>query len=375
MKKIILLNNIVRDLLIFRKHLIAYLIERDYQVYAMATDFTFETRHQITEMGAIPVDYSFARGGLNPFSDLRNMYKLERIIEDIAPDVVVASFVKPVIYGTIASYRAKVPKVIAMVEGLGYPFTEQPNGQSLKAKLIKAIQILLYKIALPKAHTVVFLNHNDPTDLLVKYRIPVRRKAILGGIGLILDEFPYSEAPTQPISFIFVARLLREKGVFEFLQAAEIVKAKHPEVLFKVVGSLDNENPGALREKELTHYIENQTIVYPGYVQDVNNWIKESSVFVLPSYREGMPRSTQEAMAVGRAVITTDVPGCRETVIDGKNGFLVPVWDVPALVKAMEYFIANPQEINRMGAESYAIAAERFDGDKVNEKLFKMIEN
>ena len=207
----------------------------------------------------------------------------------------------------------------------------------------------------------------------MKYRIPVRRQAILGGIGLILDEFPYSEAPTQPISFIFVARLLREKGVFEFLQAAEIVKAKHPEVLFKVVGSLDNENPGALREKELTHYIENQTIVYPGYVQDVNNWIKESSVFVLPSYREGMPRSTQEAMAVGRAVITTDVPGCRETVIDGKNGFLVPVWDVPALVKAMEYFIANPQEINRMGAESYAIAAERFDGDKVNERLFKMI--
>ena len=121
MKKIILLNNIVRDLLIFRKHLITYLIERDYQVYAMATDFTFETRHQITEMGAIPIDYSFARGGLNPFSDLRNMYKLERIIEDIAPDVVVASFVKPVIYGTIASYRAKVPKVIAMVEGLGYP--------------------------------------------------------------------------------------------------------------------------------------------------------------------------------------------------------------------------------------------------------------
>ena len=181
----------------------------------------------------------------------------------------------------------------------------------------------------------------------MKYRIPVRRQAILGGIGLILDEFPYSQAPTQPISFIFVARLLREKGVFEFLQA--------------------------LREKELTHYIENQTIVYPGYVQDVNNWIKESSVFVLPSYREGMPRSTQEAMAVGRAVITTDVPGCRETVIDGKNGFLVPVWDVPALVKAMEYFIANPQEINRMGAESYAIAAERFDGDKVNERLFKMI--
>lgn len=374
MKKIILLNNIARDILIFRRHLIKFLIAHNYTVYAMATDFTSDTKEKVEELGAIPIAYSFARTGLNPLADIKNMKYLEKLFREIAPDIILSSFAKPVIFGTLAAKRAGVPKIIAMVEGLGYAFTQQPKGQSIKAKMIKYAQVLLYKIALPKADCVLFLNQDDPKDLLDRYFIKVKKREVLGGIGLDLNEYQFSQVITTSISFVFIARLLREKGIFEFLKAAEQVKKKYPAVVFKVIGSFDTENPGALKRRELQYYIENNIIEYPGFVTNIKDWIKESSVFVLPSYREGVPRSTQEAMAMGRAVITTDVPGCRETVVEGKNGFLIPKWDVVALAKAMEYFIENPEEIIRMGEESHKIALEKFDGEKVNQRLLKIIE-
>ena len=373
MKKIILLNNTAQNILGFRKHLVQFLLAHNYQVYAMATDFTAQTKEEVASLGAIPSDYTFARGGLNPFADLKNMKQLEGIFKQIQPDILLTSFSKPVIFGTLAAKRAKVPKIIAMLEGLGYTFTEQPNGQSLKAKIIKQIQVFLYKKALPKADTMIFLNPDDPKDLLDRYHIKVKKREILGGIGLDLNEYKFTNAPTKPVSFVFIGRLLREKGIFEFLKAAEQVKKKYPVVVFKVIGSFDSENPGALKQGELQYYIENNIIEYPGFVTSIKDWIRESSVFILPSYREGVPRSTQEAMAMGRAVITTDVPGCRETVVEGKNGFLIPRWNVAALAKAIEYFIENPEEIKRMGEESHKIALEKFDGEKVNQKLFNII--
>lgn len=376
MKKIILLNNTAQNIIGFRKHLIESLTTHNYSVYAMATDYTDETKRKVEELGAIPIDYTFARGGVNPFADLKNMKQLERIFKQIQPDIVFSSFSKPVIFGTLAAKKAKIPKIIAMLEGLGYTFTEQPNGQSLKAKIIKYIQIFLYKIALPKADTVIFLNPDDPKDLLDRYHIKVKKREILGAIGLNLNEYKYSIPPTEPISFVFIARLLREKGIFEFLQAAEKINKIYPHVIFNVIGSLDTENPGGLKKDELEYYIEKNIINYPGFVNNVDDWITKSSVFVLPSfYREGVPRSTQEAMAIGRAVITTDVPGCRETVENGRNGFLIPKWNVPALVESMEYFIKNTDEIIHMGKESYQIALEKFDGNKINEKLLSIIEN
>ena len=376
MKKIIILDTLSKDVFLFRKHLIQFLVAQQYIVYIMATDFTPATKEKVIQLGATPIDYTFDRGGLNPFADLRNMKLLQKTFAKIQPDVLLARASKPVIFGTLAAKKAKVPKIIAMLEGLGYTFTEQPNGQSLKAKIIKKIQVFLYKIALPNANIVLFLNPDDPRDLLDKYHITVKKREVLGAIGLDFKDYPFSNAPTSPISFIFVARLLREKGIFEYLKAVEIVKAKYPSVIFKVIGSFDSENPGALKKEELDKYIQKGFITYPGFVNNVNQWIAESSVFVLPSYyREGVPRSTQEAMAIGRAVITTDVSGCRETVVNGKNGFLIPKWDVKALAQAMQYFIENPTEISRMGMESYQIALEKFDGEKVNEKLLKIIES
>jgi glycosyltransferase involved in cell wall biosynthesis len=167
--------------------------------------------------------------------------------------------------------------------------------------------------------------------------------------------------------------MLVEKGVYEYLAAARIVKLKYPDSEFVILGGLDPDNPAALSKEQLSLAISEGLVIYPGHVSNVPEWLANSHVFVLPSYREGFPRSTQEAMAMGRAIITTDVPGCRETVQDGKNGFLIPLFDVGALAEKMIYLIEYPDKIARMGNESYSIALEKFDVNKINPVLEKLI--
>jgi glycosyltransferase involved in cell wall biosynthesis len=195
--------------------------------------------------------------------------------------------------------------------------------------------------------------------------------SVLGGIGLNLRDYPYSRPSTDVLSFIFVGRLLAEKGVREYVAAARLVKLQYPNVKFVMLGDLDEANPGALSREELEQLVHKGVVTHPGHVDDVRDWLKQSSVFVLPSYREGVPRSTQEAMAMGRPVITTDVPGCRDTVIDGKNGFIIPPFSVPDLVEKIIFFIENPHCIESMGLASHVMAQARFDAVKVNSRLLE----
>ena len=206
------------------------------------------------------------------------------------------------------------------------------------------------------------------------YKFKKSETYILGGIGLNLKNYQFSEVSIKPVKFLFIGRLLKEKGIFELIQAMRIVKSKYENVHFTILGAIDHENLGALKQETLDSLLREKLFEYPGYVSNVEDWITQTSVFILPSYREGVPRSTQEAMAIGRPVITTDVPGCRDTVVDGVNGFLVPKWDVKALVEKMCFFIENPEQINIMGTESYKIACEKFDVHKVNKKLFEIME-
>ena len=358
----------------FRADLIRTLLRKGYQVYAFTSEYTAEDLKKIEKLGATPITYTLNRGGLNPLADMVATYRLSKKIKEINPDLVFSYFSKPVIFGTLAAKLAKAPRVIGMLEGLGYTFTEQPEGLSKKTKLIKKIQVFLYKIALPQLDQLIFLNPDDPKDLIERYAINVKNIEVLGGIGLNLEHYKYSTNFIPDISFIFIARLLAEKGIHDYIKAAKIVKEKYPSVKFTVLGAIDKEALGSLKEEELESLVKTNIIEYPGHVSNVSEWIEKSSVFVLPSYyREGVPRSTQEAMAIGRAVITTDVPGCRETVIDGVNGFLVPKWNPEALAEKMIYFIENPAQTQVMGAESYKIAVEKFDADKVNQRLVNML--
>ncbi|MEV4850565.1 glycosyltransferase family 4 protein [Acinetobacter lwoffii] len=358
----------------FRAELIKNLNLKNITVYAFTTDNDALELEKIRELGAIPISYQLNRGGLNPLADMLATYKLAQQIKQLKPDLVFSYFAKPVIFGTLAAKIVKVPKIIGMLEGLGYTFTDQPNGLSSKTKLIKAIQVFLYKLALPKLDQLILLNHDDKTDLLINNDIEVKETYILGGIGLDLNQYKYSPAKkTLPIQFLFIGRLLKEKGIHDFIAAAQIVKQKFPQTIFTVLGGIDEANLGALTQGELTQYIDQNVIDYPGYVENIAEWIKQSHVFVLPSYREGVPRSTQEAMAIGRPVITTDVPGCRDTVIDGVNGFLVPKWNPQALAEKMIYLIEHPEQVRMMGDQSHKIAIEKFDAEKVNQRLLEIL--
>lgn len=373
--KIVIISQVVTPgLLIFRKSLIEELVSRGHEVYCFAADYSESSRNKILELGATPVDYSLSRAGLNPFRDFFDLIKLSRELKEINPDLVFASFVKPVIYGGLAAKWAGVPNRIGMLEGLGYVFTEQLYAPPIKVKLIRFAQVLLYKLSIPTLSKIIFLNPDDPIDLIDNYKIKAKKVEVLGGIGLDLNDFPYVEPKLDRLRFIFIGRLLAEKGIHEYLAAAKKVKEKYPLVEFVVLGGLDEENPGGLKQKELEHLIAENIIIYPGYVENTSKWIADSGVFVLPSYREGLPRSTQEAMAVGRAVITTDRPGCRETVIDGENGYLVPPWNPKALYEAMCKFVENPQLIKTMGVRSHQMAKERFDVRVVNQKLMKLLD-
>ncbi|MHA3083454.1 glycosyltransferase family 4 protein [Acinetobacter sp. ANC 5383] len=375
MKKILIIGTIASSFYTFRKDLILALVAKGHKVYTFTTDNDPIELAKISALGVIVSHYEFSRGGLNPLADLINSHALYKKIKAIQPDIVFSYFAKPVIFGTIAAKLAKVPKIYAMIEGLGYSFTEQPEGLSRKAKIIQNIQVMLFKIALPLADKVIFLNSDDSKDLINQFNINIKQRDILGGIGLHLNDYPYHPWQiSDTITFLFIGRLLKEKGINEFVAAAKIVKKKFPRIRFVVLGSLDKNNPGCLSEDLLNQLVNTQVIEYPGQVTNIVDWITKSDVFVLPSYREGVPRSTQEAMAVGRAIITTDVPGCRETVIDGQNGFLVPKWNPQALAEKMIYFIEHPEQIKKMGDESYRIAQEKFDSNKVNAKLLKILE-
>ena len=372
--KVVIIGTTAGGILGFRKDFIKSLATKGHQVYTFATDFTPAQKEQVKALGAIPVDYTLSRSGMNPVADLKTLLQLKKLLQDIQPDVVFSYFSKPVIYGTLAAALAKVPRRVAMLEGLGFVFTEQPTGLSFKTKLIRRIQVMLYCTAFRFADRVVFLNPDDPVDLLERYKIKTRNVSVLGGIGLNLADYPYSAAPSQPVRFIFIGRLLAEKGVNEYIAAAQLVKQRYPDAEFVMLGGLDEANPGGLTREELDMHAAKGTVIYPGHVDNVDEWVAGSSVFVLPSYyREGVPRSTQEAMAIGRAVITTDVPGCRETVVNGVNGFFVPPWSSEQLAEKMIRFIEQPELIKQMGQESYRIAQEKFDAQEVNERLVAML--
>lgn len=373
--KVVIVGTVASSFYGFRADLIKTLFKKGHQVYAFTSEYNTDDLKKIEQLGATPIPYTLNRGGLNPLLDILATYKLSQKIRKIQPDLVFSYFTKPVIFGTLAAKWAKVPRIIGMLEGLGYTFTEQPEGLSKKTQLIKKIQVFLYKIALPQLDQLIFLNPDDPKDLLEKHAISVKNVEVLGGIGLNLQDYPYQPLSNiyLPLKFLFIGRLLKEKGIHEFVQAAKLVKKIYPDTEFTVLGAIDHHNLGALQQTDLDTLISSNIIQYPGHVSNIKDWIADSHVFVLPSYREGVPRSTQEAMAIGRAIITTDVPGCRETVINTKNGFIVPKWNPEALAEKMIYFIEHPEQARLMGAESYKIAVEKFDAEKVNQRLVNIL--
>jgi len=371
-KTIAIISNVAPSLIGFRGPLIRDLVATGAKVYALAPDFDDNLREQVRNLGAEPIDYSLSRTGMNPFRDILDTFRLAVLLRRLRPDVTLGYTIKPVIYGTIAAWLARVPRRVAMITGLGYVFTPSGASSSWSRTLLRTTVLKLYTFALAKVDRVIFQNPDDLKEFTDAGVVSQDKAVNAGGTGVDLQELPLSPPVTKPVTFLLAARLLREKGICEYVEAARTIKARYPEVRFILLGGLDT-NPGGISRDEIRAWVEEGVVEWPGHVP-VKPWFAQASVYVLPSYyREGVPRSTQEAMAMGRPVITTDAPGCRETVEHGVNGFLVPPRDVEALVGAMERFIKEPALIETMGKESRRLAEERFDVRKVNARLMEFI--
>jgi glycosyltransferase involved in cell wall biosynthesis len=257
-----------------------------------------------------------------------------------------------------------VPRFVCLVTGLGYAFT---GGREPKRLLSRLVGRMMYKRAFRRAFLAVFQNPDDLGEFRRLGLLPPSLPTLLvAGSGVDIGHYAPAPLPAGA-SFLMIARLLKDKGVRELTQAAARLKAEHPEVRISLAGFLDT-SPDGIGQAGVDRLLA-ANVAYLGLQDDVRRSIAAHSVYVLPSYREGTPRSVLEAMAMGRPVITTDAPGCRETVVDGVNGLLVPPRDWEALYRAMLRFVEEPELIAPMGAQSRRIAEERFDVRKVNAAL------
>jgi glycosyltransferase involved in cell wall biosynthesis len=354
------------SLILFRAPLISALTESGYRVAAIAPKID-QVANELAKLGAVAIDVPIANASLNPAATLASYRAVSKAIRDIAPVAVISYTIKPVTLGSIAAWRAGVPKVVALVTGLGFAFT---SGGGAKRRLSRFAAKAMYWAALRRCSAILFQNADD-RDHFVSLGL-VRRGdnvAIINGSGIDVEAFVPAPFPAR-LSFLMISRLLGDKGVREYGKAALHLKKRFPDVSFKLVGYFD-ESPDRISESELTEMIAGG-VEFVGRLEDVRPAIAECSVYVLPSYREGTPRSVLEAMAMGRPVITTDAPGCRETVEPGRNGFLVEPRTVEPLARAMEKFIEDPSLIPAMGAESRTIAESKYDARAVNRTIMQV---
>jgi len=367
--KIALLGTTAQVSLNFRRPVIDKLRQNGHEVFLLCNDYNTDTRAQAKKLGVQPIDSPLTRSSLNPISAIRETRHLCKIFKDIKPEVVFSFFSKPAIFGTLAAHHAKVPKIMAMLEGLGYYFTERNKKTTIKDKFIKATQVFLYRFSFKKLNHLILLNTADYIDLIETYKINPKRTTILGGIGVDFSNFYYTPINHHYINFLFVGRLLYDKGIREFTEAAKNIKKDFPKTYFTVIGDVDPQNPASLSLDEKKRLEDKGVVSFKGYTQNIKQELIDSSVFVLPSYREGMPLSTQEAMAVGRAVITTTTPGCFNTVQEGRTGFLIPPFSSEALEKKMRYFIMNKHKIKELGYNAHVFAKKHFNANKQSATL------
>jgi len=290
----------------------------------------------------IPVD----RRGINPLADIRLLASLFFLYRRLRPDVVLHFTIKPVIYGSVAARLAGVPRIINTVTGLGYAFTGRQSGW------LKRLVMPMYRAAIASAHFTFFQNSEDRAFFVSRNLARPEKTGVLPGSGVDCDRFrPRPEAlDDEGPMVLMVARLLEDKGVREYAQAARIVRGKRPDARFVILGRRDDRNPSVIPEKEIAGWIDEGVLEWPGETDDVRPWLAKARVVALPSYREGTPRSLLEASAMARAIVATDVPGCRDVVEHGRTGLLVPVKDAAALAEAVASLLENPGLCGKMGA-------------------------
>ncbi|OCY54417.1 glycosyltransferase family 4 protein [Acinetobacter pittii] len=372
--KFLMISSFLPSVLNFRGKLLEAIHHQGHEIHIIAPDLELfqPEMDKLKSLGYSVYSVEMQRTGTNPIADIKTLFEIYKITKKIKPDYVLSYTIKPVIYGTLAAYLAKVPNRFSLITGLGYAFQNVDN--TSKRSTFQKIVHWLYKQALIRSSKVFFQNPDDLALFkqlnLLSNKVPA---VVVNGSGVNVADFEVVNLPRAVngevrVSFLLIARLLQDKGIREYVEAAKLIKKEYPQIEFNLVGWID-ENPTAIKQQELDSWIDGKIIKYWGKLSDVRPAIAESSIYVLPSYREGTPRTVLEAMSMGRAIITTDAPGCRETVEHDGNGYLVEVKSVTSLEMAMRKFIQNPELAEIMGTRSREIALHKYDVHQVNHHM------
>ncbi len=365
--KVAVITSSTRTLVTFRYDFLLALKKTGAEVIAFGPKDETKTE-VVKKLKAIGVSFTvipIANTGLNPLQDWATFKTLKFMLKRQKITHVFAYTLKPVIYGSLAAAAVGIKKVTSMMTGLGHLYTFH----DLRTKILRFVSDCLLKRAFKANRTVFFQNKDDAQVLLDLDLLPREKMALVNGSGVNLKQFSETPLPQQtPLTFLFVGRLLKSKGFYEYCEAVQMVRQKYPGMRYQVLGGY-HLNPAKVGHEESIKLMKESGIDYLGEVSDVLPYLQEAHVIVLPSYREGTPKALLEALAVGRPLITTNAPGCCETVSEEANGILVHIEDPWAVAEAMRFFIEHPENLQPMAKASRKLAEEKFDVHVVNKTL------
>ncbi len=367
--KILILGAYPNSIISFRGQLIKSLVAGGNEVMVMTAPASAQIIAQIELLGATFTAFPVQRNGLNPLADLQTCYFLTKVMKAWRPDKILAYTIKPVIWGGIANSFTAKADFYALISGLGYAF----EAGSLLRNLVNQLVKRLYKFSLSTSKAVIFQNEDNQQVFIDKNIIPADKAHRVFGSGVNIDDYSPQALPKGPTTFLLIARLLGDKGLREYMQAAKQVKQRYPEVIFQLLGPADS-SPDRIDLEEVRQWQQAGIIDYLGETDNVQPYLADCHIYTLPSYHEGLPRTVLEAMAIGRPILTTDVPGCRDTVIDHENGLLVAAKDSDALRVAMIWFIEHSAVWHDMASASRNLACQKFDANKVNQHIADIIQ-
>ncbi len=344
-------------------------LSRGMEVHLICKFSKFE--EELMSLGVKTHNINFSNN-TNLFREIVIILTIRKLIKDIIPDIVHCISIKPVIYtGLIISSFSKEIKFVAAISGLGSMFI----GKKLLHKIRRKFFLILYKIALNGKAKVIFQNDDDKKLFLENNIINNSQTFLIRGSGVDLNKFYYEVESISSIKVIFLGRLLKDKGITEFIDSARLTRNIHPEIKFLVVGDSDYNNPSSISNEQILSWKDEGVVEFLGYKKNIDEILRKSNIVVLPSYREGLPKVLIEAASTGRSVVTTNVPGCRDAIINNKTGLLVPVKDSEALHKAIVRLALNNDLRLKFGKNGRKFAEMKFSIDDVIRKHFHLYEN
>mgnify|MGYP001279314739 CR=1 FL=1 len=362
-KKILYVVNVDWFFLSHRLPIALEMIKEGYEVHLVLKITT--RKEELESFGFIVHDINMTRKGINPFSELKNLINIYLIIKKIKPNLCHLVTAKAIVHGGISSKLLNIPSVVAF-SGLGHLF----SSSSFVLNFIKRVIIILYRYIFNRKNLAfIFQNKDDLNKLKSLGLIRKNNTFLIKGSGVDLNEFSYLPEKEGIPRVVIMSRLLKQKGIVEFLEAAKILISKNIKAEFVVYGDLDRDNYDSLTQKEIIEWSNFEQIKFAGYVKEVNQILHDAHIVVLPSYYgEGLPKALIEAAASGRAIITTDHPGCRDAIIPGKTGLLVPIKDPIELSNSIEYLLKHEALRKKLGKSGRELAENEFNINSVISK-------